>query len=123
MKFLRNTFEEMIISVLLLCGLWQGLQWFQDLDPTMGVPDASVIVLLGWQVVKLYLAVFIGHGLFRLLAPSLADFADDGTFAAEWKASKGHNNVSNSAALRMAATITVAFLCFFAALTALLLAP
>lgn len=122
MKFLRNTFKEMIIALLALLSAFAALDWLRTQDPTMGIPDSSVVILLIWQVVKIYLSVVIGHGLFRLLAPTLANYADDGGFAEDWKKHRDAGS-DESTYFGMFITICVALACWLAALTALLLAP
>ncbi len=123
MTFLRNTIKEIIIAMIIIALGVEAVKWLAAKDPTIGLPDSGVLVLFVWQVLKLYLAVIFGHGLFRLLTPSLADYADAGEFRDAWKRILASRTPFWSDVFQVTLTLLVALACFAASLTTLLLAP
>lgn len=88
--FLRNTLKEFaIFCVLLWLGYLLSL-WLQRWDATVGTLDPSFWLVAIAGLTKLYLAVGVGHGVWRLMFPTVANWADHGGFAADWAQANTH---------------------------------
>lgn len=110
-SFVKNTAKELLITLAIMFLIYRGANRLKELDPNLGIPDSSIIVILAGMILLIYVALLISHGVFRLIAPTIAKYADKGDFAKDWEAGD---------LAKPAITIAVALLCFVTVLSTLI---
>lgn len=103
-SFIKNTAKELLITLGIMFLIYRAANWLKKLDPNLGIPDASVVIILAGIILLIYVALIISHGVFRLIAPTIAKYADSGDFAKDWEA--------GTDLAKPVITIAVALLCF-----------
>lgn len=103
-SFVKNTAKELLITLAIMFLIYRGANRLKELDPNLGIPDSSIIVILAGMILLIYVALLISHGVFRLIAPTIAKYADSGDFSKDWEA--------GTDLTKPVITIAVALLCF-----------
>lgn len=110
-SFIKNTAKELLITLGIMLLIYRGANKLKELDPNLGIPDSSIIIILAGMILLIYVALLISHGVFRLIAPTIANYADKGDFSKDWEAGD---------LTKPAITIAVALLCFVTVLFTLI---
>ena len=85
LDFILETFLDLAGCLVVLYGCFELAVWLKSKDPTIGIPDPSVLLLAMWGVAMLYAGLVVAQALFRRTSPTISKYGSSGGFKADWE--------------------------------------